>query len=158
MDNFSFDRSELPTGKPSYSLIPDGWYPMTVDKAELVDIKGDKGQQIKITYKITGPEQNGRLIFGYIAIKHVESDKEAKGRQRLGNLVDAAKFTDKITLDNITSLHFEGKVITDKGSEGYEDRNSVLVYRELKNPLPGMPAPNSSPQTNTSAKKKPWEK
>jgi len=60
----TFDAADLPEGNSNYDPIPAGWYTTTITDAELRDTKNGTGQYIAIRYDITGPEHQGRVVFG----------------------------------------------------------------------------------------------
>lgn len=66
----AFGVDDLPQSDRSYDLIPDGWYAATITKADLGLTKAGTGQKIDVRYDITGPTQEGRVVFASLNIRN----------------------------------------------------------------------------------------
>lgn len=80
----------------SYELIPAGWYDATITKADVNPTKSGTGSKIDIRYDITGPTQQGRVMFGSVNIRNQSTKAEEIGRQQLADIMRS------IGLDRIT--------------------------------------------------------
>ena len=80
----------------SYDLIPAGWYDATITKADVNPTKNGTGLKIDIRYDITGPTQQGRVMFGSVNIRNQSVKAEEIGRQQLADIMRA------VGLDRIT--------------------------------------------------------
>ena len=85
----TFVADELPQSERSYDLLPEGWYDATVTKAEVNPTKAGTGTKIDVRYDITGPTQQGRVIFASLNIRNPSVEAERIGREQLGELMRA---------------------------------------------------------------------
>ena len=85
----TFSTDSLPVSDRSYDLIPEGWYNATITKAELNNTKAGTGQKIDMRYDITGPTQQGRVVFGTVNVRNQSQKAEEIGRQQLGEIMRA---------------------------------------------------------------------
>ena len=85
----TFSTDELPVSDRSYDLIPEGWYNVSITKADLSQTKSGTGTKIDMRYDITGPSHEGRVVFGSINIRNQSQKAEEIGRQQLGEIMRA---------------------------------------------------------------------
>lgn len=141
----AIDLSTLPQSEQSYELLPPGWYSASITKAELKATKDGTGQYIAIRYDITGPTQQGRVVFGNLNIKNRSVKAEEIGRQQLGELMRAIGLARVQDTDQLIGGQLSIKVAIQEGNNGYEARNEVKGYKALAGGMPPtVPSPFAS--------------
>ena len=163
----TFGVDDLPQSDRNYELIPEGWYNVTITKAELGTTKAGTGQKIDIRYDIVGPTQQGRVIFQAVNIRNQSQKAEEIGRQQLGEIMRAIGLAKVEDTDQLVGgqlcIKIKIKQPTDKDkAAGYtENKNEVAGYKAVGGgsvPLPNA-APAAAAPAATSAPggaKPPW--
>ena len=148
-----FNVADLPENTGFLSIDP-GWYTVTIDSADVKPTKSGTG--MSTGYKINGPTNAGRLIFGFINLTNANSECERIGRGDLGALsraVGIAKINDS---DQLLGKSLEIQVTKEKDSSQYADengfRNNIKSYRALK----GVSLGDSPTEKAPSGVKPPW--
>lgn len=164
----TFVADELPQSERSYDLIPEGWYDVTITKAEVNPTKAGTGTKIDVRYDITGPTQQGRVVFATLNIRNPSVEAERIGREQLGELMRAiglpkVQDSDELIGGNLC-IKIKIKKATPKDiAAGYtQDRNEVAGFKALSGSVPAMPKasmPKASAASPASAgAKPPWAK
>jgi len=167
----TFNADDLPQSDRNYDLIPEGWYNVTITKADLGITKSGTGQKIDVRYDITGPTQQGRVIFQAINIRNQSQQAENIGRQQLGEIVRAIGLPTIEDSDQLIggqlSIKIKIKEPTPRDIEaGYTNtKNEVAGYKSISGgaaPKPkAAPAAAAAAPAATSApsgSKPPWAK
>lgn len=153
----TFSTDDLPQSERSYDLLPDGWYNVTITKAELANTKAGNGQKIDLRYDITGPTNQGRVIFGALNIRNPSQKAEEIGRQQLGEIMRAVGLAKVQDTDELIGKSLAVKVKTRPAENGYEARNEVAGFRAIAGGM--VPAPVAAPTaTPSAAASPPWAK
>jgi len=153
----TFSTDDLPQSERSYDLLPDGWYNVTITKAELGTTKAGNGQKIDMRYDITGPTNQGRVIFGALNIRNPSQKAEEIGRQQLGEIMRAVGLAKVQDTDELIGKSLAVKVKTRPAENGYEARNEVAGFRSIAGGM--APAPTAAPTaTPSAAASPPWAK
>lgn len=156
----AFDVSELPQSDNNYELVPAGWYNATITKAEIKSTKTGTGQYIAVRYDITGPSHQGRVIFGNLNIKNVNSKAEEIGRQQLGEIMRAIGLSRVTDTDQLISGALQIKVAIKESDGKYEANNEVKGFKAINgsaSPMPTASAPVGAATPN-AASAPPWAK
>ena len=154
----TFDAADLPEGNSNYDPIPAGWYTTTITDAELRDTKNGTGQYIAVRYDITGPEHQGRVVFGNINIKNASQKAEEIGRQHLGELMRSIGLARVTDTDELIGGQLQIKVGIRK-SEEYGDQNEVKGFKAMQGAMTSAPAPaQTAPAQAPAGGKAPWQK
>lgn len=153
----TFSTDDLPQSERSYDLLPDGWYNVTITKAELGTTKAGTGQKIDIRYDITGPTQQGRVLFGALNIRNPSQKAEEIGRQQLGEIMRAVGLAKVQDTDELIGKSLAVKVKTKPAENGYEARNEVAGFRAIAGGM--APAVAATPAAAPAgAASPPWAK
>ena len=153
----TFSTDSLPVSDRSYDLIPEGWYSATITKAELNNTKAGTGQKIDMRYDITGPMQQGRVVFGTINVRNQSERAEAIGRQQLGEIMRAVGL-DKINdSDELIGGSLCIRVKIKPAENGYDARNEVGGFKSASGALPQVTS-SPEPTAQPSGAKPPWAK
>jgi hypothetical protein len=153
----TFSTDDLPQSERSYDLLPDGWYNVTITKAELGTTKAGNGQKIDLRYDITGPTNQGRVIFGALNIRNPSQKAEEIGRQQLGEIMRAVGLAKVQDTDELIGKSLAVKVKTRPAENGYEARNEVAGFRAIAGGMAPAPAPTPAAPASASASP-PWAK
>lgn len=164
----TFGVDDLPQSDRNYELIPEGWYNATITKAELGNTKSGTGQKIDVRYDITGPTQQGRVIFQAVNIRNQSQKAEEIGRQQLGEIMRAIGLARVEDTDQLIGgqlcIKIKIKTPTDKDkAAGYtENKNEVAGFKAANGTNAPMPssAPSSAPAASSApgGAKPPWAK
>lgn len=162
----SFGVDELPQSDRNYELIPEGWYNATITKAELANTKAGTGQKIDVRYDITGPTQQGRVMFQAINIRNQSQKAEEIGRQQLGELMRAiglprVEDTDQLIGTNmLIKIKIRKPTDKDKAAGYTEDKNEVAGFKASGGGIAPQPAAFAAPAATSApaGAKPPWAK
>lgn len=146
----TYDTDNLPQGN-SFEPVPDGWYNATITKAEVRDTKAGDGSYIAVSYTITGPSHEGRIIFGNLNLRNKNPKAEEIGRQQLGDVMRAIGLAKVDDSDQLIGGQLGIKLKTRK-SEQYGDQNEVSGWRAVAGSTP--PSASAAP----TGKAPPWAK
>lgn len=152
----TYETDNLPEDR-SYDLLPDGWYNVTITKADLGDTKSGTGKKIDIRYDITGPTHQGRVLFGSVNIRNQSQKAEEIGRQQLGEIMRAIGLSKVQDSDELIGGHLAVKVKTKPAENGYEARNEVSGFKAIDGSAPPKPAA-TTPSAGTAGAAPPWAK
>lgn len=163
----TFSTDDLPVSDRSYDLIPEGWYTATITKADLGQTKSGTGTKIDLRYDITGPSQQGRVIFGSVNIRNQSQKAEEIGRQQLGEIMRAIGLAKVEDTDQLIGGQLQIKIKIRKPSENdkancyNDDRNEVGGWKSVNGSAP-IPASTSTAAPAASSapggSKPPWAK
>ena len=166
----TFVADDLPQSDRSYDLLPEGWYDATISKAEVGQTKAGTGTKIDVRYDITGPTQQGRVIFASLNVRNPNPEAERIGREQLGELMRAIGLPKVQDSDELIGGQVCIKIKIKKApakdiAAGYtQDRNEVGGWKAISGSMAAMPkasmpkaAAASSAPASASAKP-PWAK
>lgn len=161
----TFSTDELPVSDRSYDLIPEGWYSASITKADLGQTKSGTGTKIDMRYDITGPTQQGRVVFASVNIRNQSQKAEEIGRQQLGEIMRAIGLAKVEDTDQLIGGQLQIKIKIRKASDsdkanGYhDDRNEVGGWKSLNGSAP-IPASTAAPAATSApgGSKPPWAK
>lgn len=162
----TFGVDDLPQSDRNYELIPEGWYNVTITKAELGNTKSGTGQKIDIRYDIIGPTQQGRVVFQAVNIRNQSQKAEEIGRQQLGEIMRAIGLAKVEDTDQLVGGQLCIKIKIREASErdkaaGYNDpRNEVAGFKAISGGMAPQPAPSAAPAASSApgGAKPPWAK
>lgn len=163
----SFGIDDLPQSDRNYELIPEGWYTATITKADLGQTKSGTGQKIDMRYDITGPTQQGRVIFGSINIRNQSQKAEEIGRQQLGEIMRSIGLAKVEDTDQLVGgqlcikIKIRKPTDNDKANGYHDDKNEIGGWKSVSGGATPMPAATSSAPAASSAPggaKPPWAK
>ena len=142
--NETLNVSELPESTNDFAPIPEGFYDVTIQGAELCNTKAGTGQYINLKLNVTGPSHQGRLIFSMLNIRNQNPKAEEIGRQQLGSVCRAIGLTQISDTDQLIGGSMSVKVTISK-SEQYGDRNEVKAYKAALNAGASLPPQGAFP-------------
>lgn len=156
-----FNTQDLPENSGGdFAPIPSGWYTAKISEAELKTTKAGNGQYINVRYDITGPEYQGRVIFGMLNITNSSQKAEDIGRAQLGELLRAIGLPRIGDTDELIGhdVQIKTKIQKDKTGE-YEDKNIVTNWKSAGDAgyTDKIPFDTPSPSDNNGSKP-PWVK
>lgn len=159
----TFNANEMPEDT-GYEAIPAGWYTAQITDAELKDTRAGDGQYIAVRYDITGPNHEGRVIFGNINIVNPNPKAEAIGQQQLGSLMRAIGLGSVSDTDQLIGGNLKLKIKV-KRDEEYGDangnKNEVAGFQAIEGSAPPKPAAkpqqaSAGGEQKPSGKTPPW--
>lgn len=155
----AFDVNSLPQSDSNYELVPAGWYNATITKAEIKPTKAGTGQYIAIRYDITGPSQQGRIIFEQLNIKNPNPKAEEIGRSTLGEIMRSIGLTRVTDTDQLIGGSLQIKVTVKESDGQYEARNEAKGHKAIAGNSSQLPTPQTTqPATTNTTTAPPWAK
>jgi hypothetical protein len=134
----SFDVNDIPESTNSYEPLPEGWYPVVIQTAELKATKDGTGSYISIKYGLSG---SARTVYGNINIRNQSQKAEEIGRQNLGEIMRAIGLSRVTDSDELIGGNLMIKLVI-KDDQTYGRKNEVKGYKAIE----GAPAPKSMPK------------
>jgi hypothetical protein len=161
----TFSTDDLPVSDRSYDLIPEGWYNVSITKADLGQTKSGTGTKIDMRYDITGPSHEGRVVFGSINIRNQSQKAEEIGRQQLGEIMRAIGLANVEDTDQLIGGQIQIKIKirkptdNDKANGYHDDKNEIGGWKSLNGSTP-LPASTAAPAATSApgGSKPPWAK
>lgn len=160
----TFVADDLPQSERSFDLLPDGWYDVTITKAEVGPTKAGTGTKIDVRYDVTGPTHQGRAVFASLNIRNPNADAERIGREQLGEVMRSLGLSRVQDSDELIGGNLCIKVKIKKASAkdlaaGYtQDRNEVAGWK-ASGGSPGLPSSVTKAASGApSSAKPPWAK
>mgnify|MGYP003632687438 CR=1 FL=1 len=109
--------------------IAEGWYDSMIVNADVRDTKAGTGQYIAIRFDVTGPTNEGRVIFTNINISNPNPKAVEIGHQQLARITEIASISELTDTDQLIGSSMSIKV-TIKSDDQYGDRNEIRGYRD----------------------------
>lgn len=167
-----------------FKPVPPGWYPATIERAEVRETKAGTGNYLSLQFSILGNSYGNRKVFTNINLKNPNKTCEDIGHRELASLCLALRIAGLQSSDELLNkdLRIKVKVTAPKGKEGEagyrEPENDIDNYRTLalEGGAPATPAvppeagvgdvpaagtgATTEPATPSAgvAKKMPWDK
>lgn len=152
----TFDVETLPQRENSGSFepLPDGWYDVIVNSAEIRHTKAGTGKYLHLRYDVQGPTHGGRVVFGNLNIRNANPKAEEIARQQMGELMRAVGLAKLSDTDQLHGLALKVKLTTRK-SDQYGDQNEIKAFKAAgSSPSSAKPAAPAAPARPTP----PWAK
>jgi hypothetical protein len=110
-----------------FDMIPPGKYTAEIDDASVAPTKSGNGQAVKLKWRITEGDHEGRVLFQTILIQHTSAEAQKFGRMKFKDVAFACDINAPIT--DLSVLKYKPCTIsvgieTDKTGE-HSDRNKV---------------------------------
>jgi hypothetical protein len=137
--NETFSVDALPVSDRNFEPLPAGWYTAVVNGAEIKNTKAGTGQYIAVRYDITGPNHQGRVVFGNLNIKNPNPKAEEIGRQQLGELMRAIGLATVQDTDQLIGGQLMIKLDV-RESEQYGASNDVKGFKSTGSAPPAAAA------------------
>lgn len=152
-----FTLDTLPKGTSNFEPLPEGWYNATITGAEVKDTKAGDGKYIACKYTITGPNHQGRVVFGNLNIKNASTKAEEIGRQQLGEIMRAIGLGKVSDTDQLIGGNLGIKLSVKTGDYA---GNEIKGYRAVVGIGGGAVAPFNpvAPAATSSKAAPPWAK
>jgi len=149
MTKFGFDTSEVEVSAPAdYSPFPKGEYQLHALEAEEKDTSKKNGTYIKVKFEVVSGPHTGRLMWVNFNINNPSDAAQRIGRQQLVAWATACGKPDATDTDTLLGKSFLANVDIQKGSDGYEDSNTIKSYlMSKKASATSAPKPTEKPTT-----------
>ena len=155
---FSFDSDKV-DDLPANDLLPVGWYPVQITKAELAQRtykerqngvltgREQDGNYINVWFKIVGEKYANKIIFQELYVGHPYSEKAANMamgqlKKIVTNTNAPARFENpNVLVDQVLKIH----VVVEKGTKkpdgsSYDDKNGIKDYARIDDKTKQAPA------------------
>ncbi len=137
------EKTEEPSNGKEFTLIPDGYYTLMIDKAEGVFPNEEKENERKragkyltnvqtmVTFTVKDAPYKKRKIWKRMLDKHDDPKIKKRAQFELYDLIVATGLDPK----TVTGLHqlnnrvLVGRITTFKGRNGYKDSNQVVKFK-----------------------------
>ncbi len=157
-DGVAIDKDNAAKG--DFELIPVGWYPATVDKAEVRDTKKKNGKVLWLQFTILDSPAGfaNRKLFTTINLVNPNEEAVKIGRRELDGLASACGITRLRKEEELIGKTVDARVTVKKGNEGYEDDNKISAYEPIGTKSGKAPAAKKlAPAAKTAEKPKAWD-
>ena len=136
-----------------FQPIPDGVYPVLVEKITIKDTADGTGRRANVQLKVTDGDHKGRVVFDGMNLHNKNRDAQRMGRDQVVSLLTAAGIKGERNLSKLVQREVLAKIKTKPAQNGYEASNQVAIngYR----PLGGATAAPPSGPAVTEEKKQP---
>lgn len=125
----TYNTEDLPQGD-SFEPVPNGWYQVEIEGAELKDTNSGDGKYINLQLKITGEEYEGRYIWAMLNIQNPSPKAEDIGRRQLGDVLRSIGVGEISDTDQLIGGEMMVKTKI-KQSEGYDPQPVVQQYKAI---------------------------
>ena len=130
-----------------FSPVPAGSYTLVVRRSSVeqtrkYDSVANVGHRLSVGFTIEGGSYDGRWIWVNYNVTNASPAAQAAGLRQVSSLAKACGHNQAVT-DSIV-LHdkrFTAKVAIEAGTNGYEDKNTILDYSQVKTNQPVVTAP-----------------
>lgn len=154
----TYRAEDMPASTAS-DPIPAGWYTAQIVSAELCDTKAGTGQYVKVRYDVTGPEHQGRVVFGNLNIRNPNPKAEEIGRQQLGEIMSAIGLRQVQDTDELIGGQLQIKVAIRTDPTGqYAPQNEVKAFKAVSGSAAPAPAAAPAAAAKPAASAPPWAK
>ena len=151
-----FDLNEMPVAeKRDFEPIPAGWYTAAIAGAELKTTKAGTGNYIAVRFDITGPEQQGRVVFTNLNTRNPNPKAEEIGRAQLGDIMRATGIAKLEDTDQLLGGNLSIKV-TVKNDPTYGPGNEVKGFKAVDGSVPPIAAAPAAVAPAASSAAPPW--
>ena len=145
-------------GGGDYKPLPAGWYPATIEAAEVKENSKKTGHLLEVKLRIlTG---SNKVIFERINVSNPSPKCEEIGRQKIGALGDACEIPvvkdEDLLLNRSLDVRLKIKPARTVGGKTYSEDNEVTSYARLgkhSSKAPARPAYPQGPQNPAPAPK-----
>lgn len=143
-----FDTSSAPPASGDFEPLPAGWYPATVDAAEVKPTKSGNGKLLAITLTVIGEHFANRKLFHRINLANPNTKAVEIGMRELAALGLACGLANVTSSQELVGHDINVKVKVNK-EEGRDPDNRVVTFAALD----GAPAtkPETKPATAPAA-------
>ena len=167
---FDTDRDDAATG---FDPLPPGWYPVTVDAAEIKANKAGNGKGVKVELTIVGDKFANRKLFPWINIENPNQTCVDIGFKELAALGLACGFLQINDTSELVGKAIQVRVKIEPAKGDYEACNRVTAYKSLAEgervvrarrapAVPATPVRATGspviPVTASPGAKRPWER
>ncbi len=155
-----FDATAVePQENRSSEPVPAGVYDVEITSAEVKDAKSGNGVHLKLEYTIVGPTHARRKIFGYLNLRHTNSQAEQIGQSQLSSLCRAVGIPKLTDSDQLFQRMLRISVKIRPAANGYEASNDVIGYEATGTAPTFAPSKPSAPAPSApAAKTPPWKR
>lgn len=167
---FDTDRPDAATG---FDVLPAGWYPIEIEKAEIKTTKAGTGKYLHLEMTVLDGEQGfgGRKLFPNINLMNPSTKAVEIGQRELAALGQACGLGAITDSDELLGHQVEARVKVEQ-QDGYEPDNRVTAYRAIggaaakretaprsaPEPRATTAAPAATAAATATAAKRPWER
>jgi len=144
-----FNLSNVEVQNDDYALIPNGYYPAYIEKAEW-KASASGVEYVNVQWKIFGEDYNNRVVFQMLHIQNANEVAKRIAMESLVKMLEASGVDKKdmnydskeALIGGILGSRCEIFVSTQKGTGGYQDKNEVKNYQKLTTKVDASQTPS----------------
>lgn len=160
--DFTYSAADIPESSNNYEPVPAGWYNATVTEAGVKETRAGDGKYIKLRFDITGPTNEGRVVFTNLNIRNKNEVAQNIGVEQLGQLMRAVGLPTIQDSSQLVGGSCQINVKIRPASGQYEAQNEVKGYKSINGSAlpsgqPAAPAPSPAPAPASGATP-PWKR
>jgi hypothetical protein len=134
----TFNTNDLPQSA-GFDPIEAGWYTATITGAEVKQTKNGDGQYISVQYTITGPKNQGRIVYANVNIRNSSVKAQEIGLANLNAIMRSVGIAVLQDTDQLIGGNLKIKVKISPAKDGYEASNDVNGWEALEGSQPPAP-------------------
>lgn len=151
-----------------FKPLPAGWYPVSVESAEIEETNAKTGFYLKLKIKVLSGHGANRVIFPMINMRNPNQKAEEIGQRQLAALGDACGIPSVSDTDQFLGKNLDVRLKIEPAKGNYSEDNKVQEYAKLgtkssedavERPAypqgPQQPAPAHSPPGQPAATQAP---
>lgn len=143
MAKLPFDANKVAPQQPM-EPVPTGWYPVVIDKSEIIPTKDTKGTLLKFEYVVASGDFKGRRIFDRLNIKNPSAQAQQIGLAQLSSICHAIGV---LQVKDTVELHgkpFMVRAVYRDADKDYDASNDVKGYKPMEGASPAAAAPGAT--------------
>lgn len=124
------DADNAATGD-DFAILPAGWYPVTIDAAEVKPTKAGTGKYLKMELTVIGDTFSGRRLFTQIMLDHPNAKCVEIGMRQFSALGLACGLDVVNDSDEFLGKTVQARVKVGKARDGYDAQNEISAYKVI---------------------------
>jgi hypothetical protein len=128
MAALDFNPNSVAPSERSFTVLPAGWYSVTIGNASLEENKARTGKFIKLELEITSQQGRGRKMFPKINFQNASAEAQRIGQEQLRDICAACGIERLTDTDQLLRKQLDVKVKISPARDGYDESNDVQAY------------------------------
>ena len=127
------------TGDGDFDPLPAGWYPSTIEEANLGQPRSGQGVYLQVKAKVHGPDYSGRVLWVYLNLQNPSQKAAQIGQRQFARLRQAIGRPEMQDTAELIGAYVDCLVDVAWDESVGKNKNKVKSFRECSL-APGAPA------------------
>jgi hypothetical protein len=128
MAALDFNPNSVAPSERSYTVLPAGWYSVTIDGASVENNKNNPGRHVKLDLTVISVNGRGRKLFPKVNFENPSATSQRIGQEQLRDICAACGIERLTDTDQLLRKQLDIKVKIEPASKGYAESNDVQAY------------------------------